>query len=211
MTREEQRKVRTIEQELKKKIREACKRHKYKTVDGCGYKVVNGYIYDVYVWVADKGETLTARLCGKLLALDELFWEIFGIQEEVKNKPMSFHLLGAFVADTLILDEWKSPLESLEKMDGVLDEIFAVTEEKVAKYEQEFQEIEGYKKAMEDEGKDYLKLNIIMCDILQGHYKEVLDHLESELAEGKTGRFLSVEGGSIYDRAKEYCQKMLEE
>lgn len=208
MTREEQRKVRTIEQELKKKIREACKRHKYRTVDGCGYKVVNGYIYDVYVWVTDKGETLKARLGGKLLALDELFWEVFGIQEEVKNKPLSFHLLGAFVADSLILDEWKCPLESLEKMDEVLDEIFAQTEEKVAKYEQEFQEIENYKKAMEP--KEYLKLNIILCDMLQGHYKEVLDCLNSELTEGKTGRFLSVEGGSIYERAKQYCQKMLE-
>lgn len=208
MTREERRKVRTIEQELKKKIREACKRHKYKTVDGCGYKVMNGYIYDVYVWVADKGEMLTARLCGKLLALDELFWEVFGIQEEVKNKPMSFHLLGAFVADSLILDEWKCPLESLEKMDEVLDEIFIMTEEKVAKYAQEFQEIENYKKTMEQ--KEYLKLNAILCDMIQGHYKEALDCLESELAEGNTGRFLSVQGGSIYDRAKQYCEKKLE-
>ena len=42
MSREEQRKFRLVEQELKKAIREACKRHKYKIVDGRGYIVVNG-------------------------------------------------------------------------------------------------------------------------------------------------------------------------
>ena len=66
MTREKQRKVRLTGQELKKAIRGACKRHKYKTVDGCGYKVVNGYIYDVYVQVVDKGEMLKATLNCKL-------------------------------------------------------------------------------------------------------------------------------------------------
>lgn len=43
MTREERKKFRLVKLELKKAIREACKRHKYKTVGGWGYKVVNGY------------------------------------------------------------------------------------------------------------------------------------------------------------------------
>ena len=51
------------------------------------------------------------------------------------------------------------------------------------------------------EQKEYLKLNVILCDMLQGHYKEALDRLELELTEGKNGRFLSVQGGGIYERA----------
>lgn len=207
MTREERKKFRLVERELKKAIREACKRHKYKTVGGWGYKVVNGYIYDLSIIVVDKGETLKASVSGKPLAMDELFWEVFGIQEEVKNQPLSFHIRAAFVPYSLTLDDWKCPLASLEKMDDTLDDIFIKTEETIAKYEQEFQDIENYKKAVEQ--KEHLKLNVILCDMLQGRYKETLEYLERELA-GETGPFLSVSGGSIYELAKQYCQKMLE-
>lgn len=211
MTREQQRKVREADKALKKEIRLACKRHKYKTVMGYAYKVVDGYLYTLLISVPPigLGERLRTILWCKPLAMDEMFWEVFDMKEIAEKQPFSFHLTAAFAPYDLTLEDWDSPLESIEKMPEVLDGIFEKGEKLIDTYVQEFQDIEDYKQYFVRMENNCFPLNIILCDMVKGEYQAALDRVNEEIAAGKSGGFASISGGDIFSYAKRYCEEKL--
>lgn len=211
MTREQQKKVREANKALAKEIRSACKRHKYKTVMGFAYKVVNGYFYTLCVIVppVGLGERLSSKLWCKPLAMDEMFWEVFDMKEIAEKQPLSFHCTAAFAPYDLTLEKWDSPLESIEKMPEVLDSMFEKSEQMIYSYEQEFQDIESYKQRFLEPENNCFPLNVILCDMVQGRYQEALERINEQVAAGKSGGFASATGGDIYSYAKRYCEEKL--
>lgn len=212
MTRQQQKKVREVNAVLNREIRSACKRYKYKTVMGFAYKVVNGYLYTLCISVppVGVGDYLGIRLWCKPLAMDEMFWEVFGMKEIAANQPFSFHRTAAFAPYDLTLEKWDSPLESIEKMTETLDGIFRKGEKLIDSYVQDFQDIEDYKQCFVKLENNCFPLNVILCDMVQGEYQAALDRINEEIAAGKRGGFASVKGGDIFSYAKKYCEKKLD-
>ena len=113
MKREEAKILREKEKSLEKSIKLIAKKRGYKSIMGFPYKIVDGFLYEVLISTSLKGKeksdfipTLYIYIQSKPLILDLIFWKVFDMYEEASKQPESFHIKGAFTANSVIIDDF---------------------------------------------------------------------------------------------------------
>lgn len=212
MTRAQQKFLR----ELKKPFEQACraigKERGWKTVSGIQYQVRDGMLYELLPDLppVDRGTAVSAWLCCKPVELDEMFWQVFHMEEETAGKPFSFHMNGAFTAPVLTLDRWKTPLRGLEALRDTVRTVFVQAEALIA--ENQFPTLMSFRQAVENEPANSRRtLSLILCMLCEGDYDTAAKEIDQALARGEDGGFLRLSGGSILEDARDWCTQRLTE
>ncbi|MDO4315973.1 MAG: hypothetical protein Q4C45_09360 [Oscillospiraceae bacterium] len=212
MTREEQRHLRELKRPFEQACRAAGKARGWKAVSGIQYQVRDGILYELFPGLppVDRGTAVSAWLCCKPLALDEMFWQVFHMAEEAAKKPFSFRVNGAFTAPVLTLERWKTPLPGPEALEETVDAVFDRAETLTG--ENLFPTAASFRRAVEAETANSRRtLNIILCMLCEGNYAGAAEEISRALARGEDGGFLRLDGGSILEDARDWCAARLGE
>ena len=203
MTREEAKKYREIKKAVEKvHLKPVGKRHGYKHISGSPYKLCGDMLYILTVCVSPDG--LLYILSVKSVLLDSVFWEVFGITEEVKKQPFSFHINGAFTPYPLELKREKLPIGSSEEAESVLEEVFSKADKDIEYYCDRIKSISDFKNELLKKER-VNKLNCMLCDIAENNFESALKAVEEELSLDHSGGFADTENGDIYNNVKKYC------
>lgn len=213
MTREEQRVLREVKKPVDKTCKEIGKRRGWKTFGGEQYQVRGDILYILYISAGQgkKGLCLLVYLRCKSFAVDDLFWKLTGQQDIMAKKPFSFHINGSPATWPLTLEQWSRPLspESVEScVDGAFQEVETFLSEKWT-----LSTLADLRGAIAELGSQGINqdTNAILCLICEGNYKQALEKIESALAQGSNGGFVSVSRGkNILEDARDYCAARLE-
>lgn len=207
MTREEMRMRRELQKAIEKDyLRPISKSHGYKMIGGIPYIVHNDWLYTILV--SNSHNSIRIVIEVKPVIIDEVFWTVFEMKEEVSKKPFSFHVNAAFAPRSFWLEEWKIPVMAIEEIEPVLEKAFVDIDEKIAVYCEQIRTIQDFKELVQShEPVNYL--NCILCDIAEGNFESALTKVEEELSNKNSGGFASTQDGDIYEYVKRYCKNQL--
>ena len=208
MTREEQKFARELKKPLAKTCKEVGKKRGWKTIAGEQYQVREGMLYVLMVtqsiWDC---HALKVNLYFKPVVLDEIYWEVFHMEDVAAEQPFSFHVRGAFTARGLWLPSWQAELSALEELEAVIEGIFDRAEEKVE--ENRFPDIASFRRRLEEDPSRHA-LNIILCLLLEEKYPEAMEAIRAAMARGDNGSFSRENGRrSIMEDARDWCAARL--
>lgn len=207
MTREEMRMRRELQKAIEKDyLRPISKSHGYKMIGGIPYIVHNDWLYTILV--SNSHNSIRIVIEVKPVIIDEVFWTVFKMKEEVSKKSFSFHVNAAFAPWSFWLEEWKIPVMAIEEIEPVLEKAFVDIDEKIAVYCEQIRTIQDFKELVQShEPVNYL--NCILCDIAEGNFESALTKVEEELSNKHSGGFASTQDGDIYEYVKRYCKNQL--
>ena len=184
-------------------LRPISKSHGYKMIGGIPYIVHNDWLYTILV--SNSHNSIRIVIEVKPVIIDEVFWTVFEMKEEVSKKPFSFHVNAAFAPWSFWLEEWKIPVMAIEEIEPVLEKAFVDIDEKIAVYCEQIRTIQDFKELVQShEPVNYL--NCILCDIAEGNFESALTKVEEELSNKHSGGFASTQDGDIYEYVKRYCK-----
>lgn len=97
MTREQQRQLKNLKKELPHMVQAEIKKYKIKKKDFMIWRQKERDFYDAHIHVGEKDGKCFCSVTGyyKPMWLDELFWEIMGMEDN-KKEPVSLRSIGAF-------------------------------------------------------------------------------------------------------------------
>jgi hypothetical protein len=206
MTREEMKRLKEDKKTLELIIKNNSKLYGYKTISGFVYKIINDFVFVILIGINYVHKTITVSIECKPIILDNIFWEIFNIDEDVKNQPLSFHVNGAFTAKTVKIKSFELVYNGKEEIDTKFKEIINCSNNIIERYKEKINNIDTfYENIMNDENQ---YLNIILIDIIRNNYQKALDKINDCIKEYKTGGFMK-NTKNIIELAKEYCEKRI--
>ena len=197
-------KLKNNQKALELVIKSKSKLYGYKTVSGFVYKMVNDYLFIILIGINYINKNINVNIEYKPIVLDEIFWEIFNLKEN-KNKPLSFHVNGAFTAKTMNIKTFELEYDNENEAESKFEEIINISNEIIEKYEQKLNNINNFYLEIQNNENQYL--NIILLDILKKNSIEALGKINDCIKNYKTGGFMGDNGKSIIMYAKEYCEK----
>lgn len=207
MTREQMRLQKEYKTLVEKQLlKPTAKQFNFKTISGFAYRKEGDWLYIVNMIA--RYDSLVVRISVKSILLDELFWEIFEMQAEVSKKPLSFHVNAAFVPYSLTFKELTIPFTGIEHTSEVLEQAFIECQSVVAQGVENIQSISDYRELLLQRDRVNM-LNVILCDVAEGHYAQALTKTEQELGVNHSGGFVTMEKGDIYEYIERYCRKRL--
>jgi hypothetical protein len=204
MTREEMKRLKEDKQALELTIKNNSKLYGYKTIVGFVYKIINDFVFIISIGINYGHKTIDVSIECKPMVLDEIFWEIFNINKEAKNKPLSFHVSGAFTARAVKIKNFELVYNSKEEMEIKFKELINCSNIIIEKYNENINNLDAFYENIVNDENQYL--NIILIDIIRNNYREALDKINNCIKEYKTGGFME-NNKSIIELAKEYCEK----
>ena len=147
MTREEQKAVRELKNTIKKMLKPSCKAFNYKTASGWGYKVVNDYIYILYISVppVSRGKYIRAKVSVKPILIDTIFWEVYEMTEIANGQSFSFHVAAAHAPYPLEIEKFETPVATLEDVTLAIEEILRKADDILEQYSKRFLTISSFK------------------------------------------------------------------
>jgi hypothetical protein len=172
------------------------------------YKLSDNFFVEVLLFASAKQDLISTIISFKPYDIDDLFWDIVGLQEN-KKLPLSFRARGAFVLEGSEIFRFDSEI-LLDKPSESIKEILEITNKKVNKVLEKVKDIDSFisyvlqnKKPEEDWGEIDL---LIVIYIRENNFKEAL----RLLFDAKKRRGMCRYGfgeKNFYDLAIEYCQK----
>lgn len=216
MTRELQKQLKLHKQNLSLYSRQLHKQYGFKTISGFVYRTCGEMIIWVDFLIAidrDEPEFLI-QFRVKSAVLDEIMWDVFQMGDEIRQKPFSIHVNGAFTTEFLLYAAHRLPLSpdgiTLEYMetafhtaDEMTNRIFAEIPD-VSVLEQKF---------LEDEqrvGRPIHLLERALCRLYFEDKEGAYALIQPSLAKGDSGKFVAAgqDGNKgIYEFLAEYCGK----
>lgn len=182
------------------------KNHGYKMIGGIPYIVHNDWLYTILL--SNTHNSIHIVIEVKPVIIDEVFWTVFEMKEEVSKKPLSFHVNAAFAPWSFRLEEWNIPVTAIEEIESVLEKTFVDIDEKIAVYCEQIKTIQDFKELIQNhEPVNYL--NCILCDIAEGNFESALTKVEEELSNKHSGGFARTQNGDIYEYVRKYCKNQL--
>jgi len=204
MTREEQRQIREKRKAMELVIKTDTKLFGYKTAMGFAYKFIDDFAFEILITTHTN---IDVMIRTKPIILDKVFWEVFKMDDEVKNMPKSFHITGAFVASAVIINkfehQYNTPEEAKDKFKYILEQADSIIEN----FRKTVFDIKTFQEYIKNNPYEYL--NDILIDILNEKYNEALNKINQCIKEHKSGGFAGEKGKSIIEYAKEYCEQKL--
>ena len=217
MNRQEREEAKNIEQNMKIALKSASKNLKWKYKDSVIFKVQEGLFFECMISYNRLSKDFSARLAFKPVALDNLFWEVFDMPENM-DQPLSFRTFGAFTVTPFKVQEWK------EEVIGSLEQMCRLIIEKcqncISTILLDVKDISTYVDYLTKSFNEYkikhtesilnINLELILSNILLGNIKNALSLITERLQSGDTGKFVDCRNNTlkgIYEYAKEYCIK----
>jgi hypothetical protein len=207
MKREEMKQLKENKRALELTIKNSSKLYGYKTVSGFVYKIINDFVFIISIGVNYKNRNITASIQCKPVILDQMFWEIFNMADDTKNKPLSFHVNGVFAAKTIEINNFELNYNSKEEAGIRFEEIINHSNSIIEQYKQQVNNVDDFYESIINEEQQYL--NIILIDIMKNNYEKALDKINYCIRNDKDGDFMDENYKSIIICAKEYCEKRI--
>ncbi|MDR1316289.1 MAG: hypothetical protein LBK13_05390 [Spirochaetales bacterium] len=207
MKREEIKQLNENKKALELTIKNNSKLYGYKTISGLVYKIINDFIFIISISVSNKNKNITVSIQGKPIILDKIFWEIFDMAGEIKNKPVSFHVNGVFTAKTMEINKRELNYNKKEEAEIKFEEIINYSNNIIEQYKQKIDGIDSFYESIINDSEQYL--NIILIDIIKSNYEKALDKINFCIRNNKDGGFMNENYKSIILCAKEYCEKRI--
>lgn len=213
MTREEQKAVRELKNAVKKMLRPSCKAFNYKTASGWVYKVVNDYIYILYISVppVSRGKYIRTKISIKPILIDNIFWEVYEMTEIAKGQPFSFHVAAAHAPYPFTIEKFDAPVTSLEDVASALEDILRKSDNTIEQYSKHFLTISSFKTEICNRTDPSSRLNTALCNIAEENYQEALSIAKEELNKG-AGLFMRIDENGvtdIYSYIKKFCEEKI--
>jgi hypothetical protein len=206
MTREEMKRLKEDKQILELIIKSNSKLYGYKTIAGFVYKIITDFVFIISIGINYEHKTIDVIIECKPMILDEIFWEIFNMDKEAKNKPLSFHVSGAFTARAVKIKNFELVYNNKEEIEIKFKEIINCSNIIIEKYNSNINNLDAFYENIKNDENQYL--NIILMDIIRNNYREAIDKINDCIKEYKTGGFME-NTKSIIEFAKEYCEKRI--
>ena len=218
-TKEQRQLMKTMEKLFRQKYAIVAKKHSFKNISFNTFKVRNDFFFYSFVHLNnlalfDNYLEIIVNLQVKPMKADELYWEIFDLNEN-KKQPLSFRANGCFVVQGQTLIERESiTFKSLIPNEENLTEIIE------AGFELINNEIDTFLKQCTIETFDVNKFKYVglvndqalmamLLLIANGNYKEALDLVNYQLTQNEKGKYYKSDGTSMYELVKKYCEKKI--
>jgi hypothetical protein len=204
MTREEMRQIKEKRQSIELLIKSDSKLFGFKSIQGIVYKIINNFVFDASI-MTDKN--ISVRIGCKPIILDEIFWEVFYcVKDDVKNKPVSFHVNGAFVARPIEIDGFVIYFDKVENANELFIQIMNRINNTIEEYSNKINDLNTFQEKIKDKPEEYL--NNILIDIAKKEYGKALGKINECIKNKQDGRFSDFGSQkNIIDYAKEYCER----
>ena len=175
------------------------------------YFVEGDYLIDcnIIVYKIGKSFDLGAKFRIKPLFVDDLFWEVFGMESN-KNAPFSLRVNGAFSFRPTLAEFHRERLNSLElekQVTVIIRRLLEFSKEIVNSFKS-FDDFYNYATKKSNIGLFDPKLYLMINNIKDGNFYKALKLAQEELNQGRSGDFEN-EGKNIYEWVVEYCKERL--
>lgn len=209
--------------EQKKKIQsyfnEACKTFGFKKYKGYGYYLKDDLIVEMCYNYNYKNGGFSIQLRYAPLFLDEIFWKVYGIEEENKNVPYykRFWDKESLRAERIdiILDRIDEDTDCLEMIKNNFEILLSRNEEKLKTAGYSYNFIRKKFEVMYETNYCPMFFEVLMCLIYSKHYKVASQLAKFQIRNEDIGpRIKSFKNGiekGIYEYAVEYCENHMME
>jgi hypothetical protein len=210
MTHKEQQAVRELKKTVAKTLKSLVKEFGYKLLSGWIYKVVNDYLYlvNIDVYPVSLGKYISTKISVKPLIIDNIFWEVYEMDDLVKITSISPHISASEGPYPLIIKEYNTPAGPTDEVDYALIRVFEEADSIINEYNKRFTDISSFKSELEGREDEHSVLGIILCDIAEGNYKEALSITKEEIKKGNIGSFAKYDENGVTG-INEYLEKYL--
>ncbi len=211
MTKEQRTFLKQIEKQIQIFMKLGVKKTDCKLTSNSLYEKVNNYFIHAvwFVCFIDNQYQLVLRQCIKPYNYDILFWQIIGMEDNLKQKD-TLRANGAYVAPSI---QWSEKIYEI-KVDSEIEDIcdkaindFSLgSKEFISKITSEFDNLDSYILGLSgiiDE--NLLK---ILANINLNNYLDAMRIAQTELEQGRTGRFEN-KGIGINEYVIEYCKNKI--
>ena len=196
MTRQEQKAVKELSTMLSKNLKVVAGEHGFKVVSDCAYKVLGDFLYEVF---------LSAPPVRR-----NVFWDVYEMGEVARKKPFSFHITAAHSPSAHIIKEMELPVPTVDAATLVMNEAFCRFNKSIQDHHSRCSTVSDFKAEILHDTAPAARLNVVLCEIAEGNFRQAMLLAEKELENEPYGLFNTVTDGgikSIYDYVKEFCQK----
>lgn len=211
MTRQEQRMVKELRGTIDRELHDAAKRRGFKVVSKCAYRVIDGFLYEVYISAPPikRGTAMSATVSVKPCAIDNVFWDVYGMREIAEKKPFSFHITAAHAPYPHTIRELEVCVKSMDGAREALDEALRLSDAVIERHHRCCAAIADFQAEIAGTGSPTNRLNVILCEIAEGNYQAALLLAEKELETDRHALFIKVTDHGpkgIYTYIKEFCE-----
>ena len=212
MTHKEQQAVRELKKTVAKTLKSLVKEFGYKLLSGWIYKVVNDYLYlvNIDVYPVSLGKYISTKISVKPLIIDNIFWEVYEMDDLVKITSINPHISASEGPYPLIIKEYNTPAGPTDEVDYALIRVFEEADSIINEYNKRFTDISSFKSELEGREDEHSVLGIILCDIAEGNYKDALSITKEEIKKGNIGSFAKYDENGVTG-INEYLEKYLME
>ena len=210
MTHKEQQAVRELKKTVAKTLKSLVKEFGYKLLSGWIYKVVNDYLYlvNIDVYPVSLGKYISTKISVKPLIIDNIFWEVYEMDDLVKITSINPHISASEGPYPLIIKEYNTPAGPTDELDYALIRVFEEADSIINEYNKRFTDISSFKSELEGREDEHSVLGIILCDIAEGNYKDALSITKEEIKKGNIGSFAKYDENGVTG-INEYLEKYL--
>ncbi len=211
MTRQEQRTVKELRGTINQNLKVISKPYGFKAISECAYKVIDGFLYDVYISAPPIkcGTAISAKVSVKPCAIDDAFWEVYGMQETVQKKPLSFHITAAHAPYSHTIKEIEVCVKSMAEAVAALDEALRLADAIIEQHHKCCATIADFKAEIASSENPTDQLNVVLCEIVEENYQSALLLTEKELEIDRHALFVKATDHGlkgIYEYIKEFCE-----
>lgn len=217
MTRQEQRRVKELRETIDRNLKAVSKPYGFKVVSKCAYRVMDGLLYEVSISAPPIkcGTAISAEVSVKPCAIDDVFWEVYGMQEIAQKQPFSFHINAAHAPYAHTIQKFEVGAgPTAEAAGGALDEAFRQSDAIVKQHHKCCATIADFKAEIAGSESPTDRLNVVLCEIAEQNYQRALLLAEKELEVDKHALFVKATGHGlkgIYEYIKEFCEKKIQQ
>ena len=212
MTRQEQKAVKELSEMISKNLKVIAKEHGFNVVSDCAYKVLGDFLYEVFLSAPPVrcGTAIRAVVSTKPCVIDNVFWDVYEMGEVAWKKPFSFHITAAHSPSAHIIEEMELPVPTVDAATLVMNEAFCRFNKSIQDHHSRCSTVSDFKAEILHDTAPTARLNVVLCEIAEGNFRQAMLLAEKELENEPYGLFNTVTDGgikSIYDYVKEFCQE----
>lgn len=211
MTRQEQRAVRELRKAIKQNLKATATRHGFKKISDEAYKVIDGFIYDIYPFAPPIkcGTEICVSVCVKPLVLDDIFWKVFQMEEISDKQSFSFHVTAAFASYPHYILRQNFAVGNIEETGAVLDEIFGLMDQYISEHHKRCNTIADFKAEILQEDTSNSRMDAVLCEIAEGNFQEAARLAKKAMEKdgrGPLNKIINDRIMGIYDYVLEFCE-----
>ena len=130
--------------------------------------------------------------------------------EVAQKKPFSFHITATHSPSAHIIEEMELPVPTVDAAILVMHEAFCRLNEAIQEHHSRCSTVSDFKAEILHDSAPTARLNVVLCEIAEGNFRQAMLLAEKELENEPYGLFNTVTDDGIkgiYDYVKAFCQK----